>query len=231
MKNAGRSCADAVPEEARHALAHCERVHNAAGRDIATLLLFVSTYYYDLPRVLLVGHDHEPYQWKPLLSMTELSGWVRRVETEPLFVSEETCLCVPIVETHFRECDKPLPEETLRWLLPAANEFSCYGVWWTPARWILEHILEADWRGGTIRWPSEATFAVPASAIRKRPKVVYTLLLSMLNASTAEDRTERPDGQLGLRADGERYWPGERLGHVMERLMFALFDVNYRAPP
>jgi hypothetical protein len=202
VKNEKRSCEE-LPGEARPALALCQRVHNAAGRDIASLLLFVTTYYQDLPRVLLVAHDHEPYQFLPLFSMTDTSAWVRKVTQQPLFSSEETCLCVPIIETHFRECDKPLPEETLHSLLPAGDEFSCYGVWWPPVRWIMEHILEADWRGGTIRWPS---------------------------AAALEARTERPDGQLGLRVDSERFWPGEVVAHILERLLFVLFDVHYTAP-
>lgn len=254
LKKRERECEGVVPAEAAHALALCQHSRNAAGRDLHSLLLFVSAHYHDLPRLLLVGHDHAPYQWQPLFSMTstkEVGAWVARVESQPLFREPETCMCVIVEERHFRPCEA-LSEAETRTLLPAADpNATCYGVWWKPASWLLDHVLDANrsaWTGGSIRWPSEATLAIPAVAVLRRPRGIYSALLGMVNATAEEGsggRRELPDGQvrcasqaaspnsrahtaqLVLRFNGDRVWPGERLGHVLERLVFAIFDVGY----
>jgi hypothetical protein len=82
---------------------------------------------------------------------------------------------------------------------------------------------------------------VPAAAVRARPRAVYALVAALLNGSAvapgaddaAGDTARADDGQLVFRSrDGPpgsapRAWPAHFLGHVFERLWFAVFDVDY----
>ena len=109
-------------------------------------------------------------------------------------------------------------------------------------RWFMETLLDfpraGEWQHA--RWPEAAQLAVPAWAIRSRPKAVYAVAYALLNGS----RTDGVEGPEGVNADaydppllyrsaelGRRPWSPHEWAHVFERLWFAVFDARYNPEP
>ena len=236
VKGARRRCAD-VPSALRKAVALCREVHNAAGREAHTIALFALQWYDALPRITLFAQDDAPppRHRSQLLRLSsygpaEMARWTEETERSP-FAGPDTCLCRVIVEDWWRPCpsEAPFPKDMPR----------CYGDTYWPMRWFMETLLDFPHAGEEwqhARWPEAAQLAVPAWAIRSRPKAVYAVAYALLNGS----RMDGVEGPEGVNADaydppllyrsaalGRRPWSPHEWAHVFERLWFAVFDARY----
>ena len=105
-----------------------------------------------------------------------------------------------------------------------------YG-YFTFQAWMVDALLSIDvvhkaWN--TVLWPANALFAAPAAALASRPRVVYRILLELLNATMRSPRDEY-GAKLAWNGHGDVRSPHETLGlaHAMERSWFLFFDRSY----
>ena len=248
LKGDARTCAD-VPPDVKPLLAFCEPAPNAGGREAHTAMLFVSTFYDALPRIMVFVHDDctrvpnlgrgtprdaqmlaaAAHECKPL-QLARWDGhttreWVRAHETAPqdAFATADTCLCHLIHEPHFKPC--PLAQKV--------EPNTCYGEGYLPMAWMLRTFLgfEPDaW--DHIRWPQRAELAVPAAAVRSRPRVLYVMLRELLSVDfEGVEQRDAHDApallQVTSPAPINKRWTSLQWAHSMERLWFPLFDPAY----
>lgn len=176
--------------------------------------------FYDTPpRVAVFVHDHGG-PWLRVLhaaaaSRAAAGDWAGAVESQrpPLFRSFDTCLCARAVERNWRE----------------------YGPRKPAMEWVMRSLLgwdDAGTRWSNLAFPPGAILAVPASALRSRPRVVYAVLHDLVNGSEA--RGVGTDPLLAFSAVPRggsplhpRLWQPFSWAHNLERLWFAVFDVDY----
>jgi hypothetical protein len=211
--------------------------------------LFALQFYESLPRLAVFVQDDASARHQarlvPLLRAADaddvsataaahgLAAWVDAAERRP-FGEHDTCLCNPIIEDFWHACppESPFPPGTPR----------CYGDFYWPMRWFMETFLDFptagdDW--GAVRWPGSAQMAVPAWAIRSRPKALYALMLQMINATYAPVGEEAVAGQAQYTVLYRaaqlhwRPWGAHEWAHIFERMWFAVFDTRYtpQGPP
>ncbi len=240
IKGSKRRCTD-VPSALHKAVALCREVHNAAGREAHTIALFALQFYDALPRITIFAQDDAPppRHRSQLLRLAgsgpaEMARWTEATERSP-FSGPDTCLCRPVVEDWWRPCPSefPFPEGMPR----------CYGDTYWPMRWFIESFLDFPRAGEEwhhMRWPEAAQLAVPAWAVRSRPKAVYAVAFALLNGSRT-DGVEGPEGVDASAYDppllyrsaalGRRPWSPHEWAHVFERLWFAVFDARFDPRP
>jgi hypothetical protein len=217
IKGGPFTCAD-VPAPLAPAVALCEKLENADGREAHTMALFAMRYYDALPRVTVFSHDDEDGRLHVLReqSREQLAAWTRAVSTQspPLFRNATTCACTIVREPFWTENNhRSVPA---LWLLTKVLEF--------------DRLLNASTRWRSITYPPRATMAVPARAIRARPKLVYTLLFELLDGTMDP---ARPFQEAALLYRGrenptvQRPWTPFSWSHNLERLWFPIFDVDH----
>jgi hypothetical protein len=98
-------------------------------------------------------------------------------------------------------------------------------------RWFMEAFLDHDVAASNwtaVRWPANADMLVPATAIRGRALEVYKLMLLIFNGTKpAAHGITMPSDTKMLVSDDTRLVAMNQMGHVFERLWFAVFDVHY----
>jgi len=240
IKGAKRRCTD-VPTALRKAVALCREAPNAGGREAHTIALFALQFYDTLPRITVFAQDDAPpprhrSQLMRLagLDAAGMARWTEAAEREP-FTTPDACLCRAVVEDWWRPCplEVPFPKDMPR----------CYGDTYWPMRWFMESFLDFPRAGEqwqSMRWPEAAQLAVPAWAVRSRPRAVYSVALALLNGSRTDGKegsegvgAEAYDGPLLYRSAqlGQRPWSPHEWAHVFERLWFAVFDARYDPQP
>jgi hypothetical protein len=209
---------DDVPAALAPAVVLCEKGDNADGREAHTMAMFAMRFYDALPRVAMFSHDNEDGRLSVLREQSgaQLAAWARAVVTQapPLFRNVTTCACSIVREPFWRaNNDRSVPA---LWLLTKVLEFDA--------------LLNASTRWRSITFPPSATLAVPARAIRGRPKLVYTLLFELLNGTMDAGH---PFNEPALLYRGkqnptfQRPWMPFSWAHNLERLWFPIFDVNH----
>ena len=173
-KGKNKWCAD-FPAKLKPQLRFCKDDNNAGGREAYVIADFCLRFYEQLPLYALFTQDDTRQQaaHRQVARMTDVewSSWLNTVEHAP-FSNKETCLC-PIVHENF-------------WF----NSSTYY--WYEPMAWIYQKLLGFDTSEWTAaRWPISANFVVPRAAVRSRPRVLYSVLVQLLNG-TAE--LEEPSG-------------------------------------
>ena len=248
LKGNARSCAD-VPPDVRPLLAFCQPAPNAGGREAHTAMLFLSTFYDALPRIVVFAHDdctrvpglgrgtardsqelaQAARECNPL-QLARWDGrttreWVQAREAAPgdAFADATSCLCHLVHEAHFKPC--PMAQKV--------EPDTCYGEGILPMAWMLRTFLDLEpdaWEH--IRWAQRAELAVPAAAVRSRPRLLYVMLRELL-AADLEGVEERDahDAPALLHvlspAPINKRWTSLQWAHSMERLWFPLFDPAY----
>jgi hypothetical protein len=248
IKGNARSCAD-VPADVRPMLAFCQTALNVGGREAHTAMLFLSAFYDALPRMMVFAHDDctrvagigkgthrdalELQRAVQDCGALQLARWdaattrawllAREAAPHDAFADADACLCHLVHEPHFKPC--PMAQKV--------EPNTCYGEGILPMSWILKTFLDLDpdaW--AHIRWPHRAQFAVPAAAVRSRPRVLYTMLREILAADLEGDvPRDAHDAPALLHvlspAPINKRWTSLQWAHSMERLWFPLFDTQY----
>ena len=204
-----KRCSD-FPDALKPQLRFCKDDNNAGGREAYVIADFCLRFYDQLPRYALFTQDdtgaNPSHDLVPGMSDAEWSSWLRRAEHVP-FSNSQNCLCAIIHEhTWFNS--------------------STYS-WYDPMAWMLQSLLGFDTSGWTsTRWPEAANFVVPRAAVRSRPRVLYSVLVQLLNG-TAE--LEEPSG--GRPAPDTPLlfgrWSMLQMAHSLERTWFAVFDARF----
>jgi hypothetical protein len=208
------------------------------------MALFVTQFYDALPRLSIFAQDDghgEHHHGKLIAALSgrdahALAAWADDAERRP-FAESDTCLCHAFIEDWWNACPEhaPFPPDTPR----------CYGDTYWPMRWFMETFLDfpnagEDW--GAVRWPEAAQLVVPAWAIRSRPKLVFSVILQLLNSTYLPLGPEADAGQKEyplLHRSAQlhwRPWGTHEWAHIFERLWFVVFDARYTpqgpgAPP
>jgi len=222
-KGATQRCAN-FPEALKPQLAFCKDDKNAGGREAYVIADFSFLFYDRLPRYTLAVQDDSYRPADPAVPDSEeilafydrfaalvtkpepaWQEWLATAEAAP-FANSDLCVCEIVSETGW-------------------SETAGY-IWFAPMTWIIESLLGYDRKIRELnatRFPHEATFVFPRSAVHTRPLLLYSVLVQLLNG-TAEDK--KPDG--GRAAPDtpltHGQWSMLELANVLERLWFVIFD-------
>lgn len=242
VKGGLKSCETDIPDFLAPHVVLCEQLENAEGRDTHTIASFLERHYHHLPRLMFfLQDDPKPrteFAHIPTGDAAKFEAWLSRAEADP-FADSHTCLCGLNVES---------------WISPRTNdeEFDVggYGGMYHPQQYLLETFLgwcafPASHRAcrefvrtltrpqfrnisasniTALRWPGACSFTLSARAVRKQPKMLFTLLAELLLGGKERFNILRmcPDIR------GVEFCRGARdLAHVIERLWFALLDDKY----
>ena len=223
VKGTHKSC-ESIPAFLAPHVVLCAQLENAEGRDSHTISEFLRAHYHRLPRLMyFIQDDSKPraeIEHIPRGNASAFGEWVAGTEADP-FAKSSSCLCNINLE---------------RWTSPDENDVGGYGGLYHPMQYILETFLEWNISESGItalRWPGACSFMLSARAVRKKPRMFYTLLSELLRGGSERYNILRlcPDirGVKFCRA-------AQDLAHVVERLWFAMLDDRYeqrdlRLPP
>lgn len=196
VKGWRKSCATDIPTFLQPHVLFCTHVENAEGRDTHTIAFFLHKHYNLLPRVtFFVQDDDAPRSEFEHLRGVRLADWVRAAEADP-FGSSSTCLC-------------NVEEE----LWESAEQ---YGGLYHPMRFMLEKILDRDVSAKrSLRWPGACSFALPATAARRAPRMFYAIAEQLLHGGGENNASLRLCAAVG---DWKPCRGAGDVGHMFERL-------------
>jgi hypothetical protein len=207
-----RSCNTDIPAVLEPAVVGCHHMHNAGGRESHTIAHFAASHYASLPRLTSFVQDDglHALSLPPDMSEAAFRDWVALAESRP-FSSREACLCDVVEETFWTQ-DRYYWYEPMRWFIDTFLDFDVAAANWT-----------------AVRWPTSANLVVPRAAVRSRPRALYALIEQMFNGTLP---ASRDDIARNTRLVYQMQQPSQMygmylMGHVFERLWFAIFDVNY----
>jgi hypothetical protein len=214
IKGEHKWCEHDIPAAVRPSVVYCERLHNAGGREGHTIVHFVVTHYHSLPRLVFFLQDdltlrHEIETWARM-SDDQYAAWLDEAEAHP-FSSTAMCLCHIALEPMWLP---DLPDGTPRYAgYERLRDFMVL---------FLDHNVTAEWTA--IRWATHAEFIVPGKLIRRRPRLLFQLILQLVNGTMPVSHDDwAPDTQLVYKGMQLLY-----LAHMFERLFFAIFDPDYQ---
>ena len=211
-----QSCATHVPATVAPYVAFCVQSHNAAGREAHTIAHFAYHHSHQPPRVTFFVHDDSTAHVRNLAAhhLRNMSQFLENVEAGPMELPGN-CLCDVKRERNWNS---------------TSYAYYNFQAWMADALLGID-VVQKQWK--TVIWPGNAFFALPASGMAKRPRVVYRVLLELLNGTVAPrdgKRFTEQGAKLAWNSEGNPKNSHTSLGlaHAMERSWFMVFDTAYK---